>query len=210
MSNENIKVFYHSADLDGQCSGAILNLRFPGCELIPINYGQEFPWDKINENSIVYIVDFCLQPFDDMEKLNDKCQHFIWIDHHKTAIDEAQSRGFNPEGIRQDRTGACALVWEWVFGQHKIPQSIRLLAEYDVWDHTDPLTLPFQYGIKLNDTTPQNTKFWNGVIKEDPGVVDTIIDEGQVILRYVKQTNTRLCQSYGFETSISHDGRTSY
>jgi hypothetical protein len=39
--------FYHSADLDGHCSGAIIKKVHPECELIGINYGDEFPWDKV-------------------------------------------------------------------------------------------------------------------------------------------------------------------
>ncbi len=36
--------FYHSADLDGACSAAIIKLKHPECVLAPINYGNDFPW----------------------------------------------------------------------------------------------------------------------------------------------------------------------
>lgn len=42
-------MFYHSADLDGFCSGAIIKYSFPECELIPINYGDTFPWEIIHK-----------------------------------------------------------------------------------------------------------------------------------------------------------------
>ena len=38
-----MKCFYHSADLDGHCSGAIVKMVYPECELIGINYGDKFP-----------------------------------------------------------------------------------------------------------------------------------------------------------------------
>ena len=38
-----MKCFYHSADLDGQCSGAIVKLARPDCELVGIDYGDPFP-----------------------------------------------------------------------------------------------------------------------------------------------------------------------
>ena len=83
-----MKGFYHSADLDGHCSGAVIKLKYPNCEMIGINYGDEFPWDSISENDVVIMSDFGLQPFEDMLKLNDKCNQLIWIDHHITAMDE--------------------------------------------------------------------------------------------------------------------------
>ena len=54
---QNMKCFYHSSDLDGHCSGAIVKARFPECEMIGINYGQPFPWGDIEEGEIVYMVD---------------------------------------------------------------------------------------------------------------------------------------------------------
>ena len=76
-----MKCFYHSADLDGHCSGAIVKHKYPECELIGINYGDEFPWDDLDIDDPIYMVDFSLQPFDQMIKLG---KHFnlIWIDHH--------------------------------------------------------------------------------------------------------------------------------
>jgi hypothetical protein len=41
---DNLKRLIKSADLDGHCSGAIISLVYPDCELIGINYGDEFPW----------------------------------------------------------------------------------------------------------------------------------------------------------------------
>ena len=43
-----IKCFYHLADLDGHCSGAIVKYKYPDAELFGINYGQAFPYDKIS------------------------------------------------------------------------------------------------------------------------------------------------------------------
>ncbi len=67
-------IFYHSADLDGQCSGAIVKRRFPNSDLNPINYNQTFPWEIIKPEDTVYMVDFGLQPFEQMAKLNASCR----------------------------------------------------------------------------------------------------------------------------------------
>ena len=85
-----MKCFYHSADLDGHCSAAIVKAVCPECELIGINYGDAFPWDLFveaeerksgsiilpaKEPETVYMVDFCLQPFTDVVGIVDDGQH---------------------------------------------------------------------------------------------------------------------------------------
>ena len=67
-------IVYHKRDLDGKCSGAIAvkwheeeNLPY---ELVPYDYGEPFPWDKITKADTVYMLDVSLQPYEEMYKLN--------------------------------------------------------------------------------------------------------------------------------------------
>ena len=85
-----MKCFYHSADLDGHCSGAMIKMAYPECEMIGINYGDEFPWESIpcGCGEKIFMVDFSLQPYQKMRKLDIHADPLIWIDHHKSAIDE--------------------------------------------------------------------------------------------------------------------------
>lgn len=89
--------FYHKSDLDGMCSGAIVKAFDQAVELRGIQYGEPFPFDEITPGQNVYMVDFSLQPFSDMERLNNLA-NLIWIDHHKTSLDEAQQSGFLANG----------------------------------------------------------------------------------------------------------------
>jgi len=50
-----MKCFYHSVDLDGHCSGAIVKRAYPDCEMIGINYGDKFPWQQVYEGEIAKI-----------------------------------------------------------------------------------------------------------------------------------------------------------
>jgi len=88
-----IHCFYHSSDLDGHCSGAIVKHKFPEAQMHSINYDQQFPWDKVNtEEDIIIMVDFSLQPFLEMAKLYTEFDdRLIWIDHHISAIEEAKN-----------------------------------------------------------------------------------------------------------------------
>ncbi len=202
-----MKCFYHSADLDGHCSGAIVKKFNPACEMIGINYGQEFPWEKIKDGETVFLVDFTLQPFEQMERLDGMCA-LIWIDHHKTEIEEAFNRGFGTLGIQRVGIGACALVWEWFTRPHEeedpLPEAVRLLAEYDVWNHSDPKTLPFQYGFRMNeDTRPDNQVFWDDYLDGSFTATDYAADIGKTILKYEEGQNAKFCRAYAFETELN-------
>ena len=45
--NMNPICIFHRSDLDGVCSAAIVKHFVPDCELYGIDYGEEFPWDKV-------------------------------------------------------------------------------------------------------------------------------------------------------------------
>ena len=204
-----MKCFYHSADLDGHASGAIIRHAYPQCELIGINYGQDFPFDEIKKGELVFMVDFSLQPFDGMLKLADSCD-LVWIDHHKTAMNEAAQHGFNPDGLRRDGIGACALVWEHLHPSMAIPEAIHLLAEYDVWDHSDDKTLPFQYGFRFfEDTLPDNQALWKSFLEtKTPGLVYDVCNTGDILLKNLQRENAKFCRAYAFETTFCIDQRT--
>jgi len=196
-----MKCFYHSADLDGHCSGAIIKREFPRCEIIGINYGDEFPWDKIQPNEKIFMVDFSLQPFDGMERLNNICM-LHWIDHHKTAIDEAHKRSFlaYQQHIENGLAG-CELTWEYIYGKScTTPLGVRLLGRYDVWDNSDSRTLPFQYGMRnFANTFPDNIELWEKIFSSD-SFCETIIEQGELLLEYERKQNEKFCKAYSFET----------
>ena len=49
------KCFYHSKDLDGWCSGAIVKKAHPDCVMIGIDYGDSFPWGEVSKDDIIVI-----------------------------------------------------------------------------------------------------------------------------------------------------------
>jgi len=207
-----MKCFYHKADFDGKCSGAIVKHSYPECKMIGINYGDEFPWDTIQPDEIVYMVDFSLQPFSDMVRLNEMCK-FHWIDHHKTANESASACNFEPSGgfMLGIEFAACELTWHYLHAEqspHKvtIPQAVHLLGRYDVWDHQDPNVLSFQYGMRtVIDTSPENQAFWSLFFNEaiDEDMVYEVIETGRTILDYETLQNALICKAESFETELN-------
>jgi len=199
-----MKCFYHSADLDGHCSGAIVKYKYPECEMFGIDYGDEFPFDSIQQGEKVFMVDFALQPFTGMIWLNEiSGNELVWIDHHKSAIESSnEDKSGTIKGTRFDGIGACQLVWEYLFDT-EAPRSVKLLSEYDVWNHTDDDTLPFQFGLRQYETHPNEQIFWRQLFEvEGLNPLDQIIGEGGIILQYQATENKKRCSACAFETEL--------
>lgn len=128
-----MKCYYHKADLDGKCSAAIVRRKYPDCELIGVDYPDRPDFESIKKGEVVFAVDFSFDMID-MTILwkNSNCQ-FIWIDHHKSAIEKATGGLEAIEGKREIGKAACELTWEYLFPDEPMPEAVRLLGAYDTW-----------------------------------------------------------------------------
>ena len=220
-----MKCFYHSADLDGLCSGAIVKYRHPECEMYGIDYGEEFPWSTIEKRETVYMIDYSLQPFDLMIKLNDICD-LRWIDHHSSAMEEHKLRFPNVHisGIRAEGEGGCELAWEYLFSEEskETPLAVCLLSQYDVWNHKDPRVLPFQYRLRLEDLDPKSEQAmiaWKSLFEDDilvrfEGVseigcceIEDLISEGRLLVRYKEKVAMDFAMKYAYRSTLEFSGR---
>lgn len=198
-----MKCFYHSEDLDGHCSGAIVKYVYPECEMHPINYGDEFPWDLIKPDEVVFMVDFSLYPFSDMVRLNKLCR-LTWIDHHKTAIVEDLKTSQAFPGLRHVGQAGCELVWEYLLPHQPEPRAVHLLGRYDVWDHSEDDVLPFQMGMRMQHTWPDEIgmHLWTDLFRATPRVFSDLIINGRAICAYQDQWNQKYAKSCAFETEL--------
>ena len=192
-------ICFHHNDLDGRMSGAIVKYRYPECEMYEIDYGRHFPWDIVKLNDQVFMVDFTLEPFEDMLKL--ATRPLIWIDHHKSAIDEWKTHNSPPiAGSRTIGVAACVLTWRYFFPDKSIPRSVTLAGKYDVWDHDTPDVVCFQYGMMIEDCRPENQEMWKWLF--DDIITTTYINQGRYIEKYVKRTDAEICKAQTFETTF--------
>jgi len=175
---------YHSADLDGHCSGAIVKYKYPLCDLYGINHGQEIPWELIGKHDKIFLVDFSFEYNDMIKLIND--YNVIWIDHHKSAIKKLCD--YNIEGNQEVGKGACELTWEFLFSNKKLPLAVKFLSQYDVWNHSNERTLLFQYGMKLRDTHPDNQKLWGRLFSSN-SLINFIVTVGNSISVYIEKEN---------------------
>ena len=216
--------FYHRADMDGKCSAKIVQMKYPGIRLIGLDYPDEKKAEdlideyKLTKDTQVFMVDFSLQPFTEMEILSHNCM-LTWIDHHKTAIEEYEkSRGLYPGGLNKDfypsglhidinhnndnpknKSAACDLCWEYFYPNTDPPLVVYLSGRYDIWDHSDNRVLPFQYGIRQFDTSIDNNTVWDKLFNDDYLYIEKIIGIGRCILEYQKIQDEIYCKTYGRE-----------
>lgn len=186
--------FYHSGDMDGICSASIVKKAIGDVELYGIDYQDipNFPWNKIHKNREVIMVDFSL-PRESMERIKKNCPLFIWIDHHKTAINEMRDLMFY--GLRSEQVAACELTWNYFFPSIYVPKLIRLIGSWDIWDFSNPKTELFHYGIESYYIDPNYPEWLDFNI-------DEIIEKGHNILNYQTKLDKEIIKM-AFPTSIN-------
>lgn len=199
--------FYHGADLDGKCSAAIVAKAYREkeelLELCGVDYGKPFPWEMVDDDTGVIMVDFSLQPFDEMLKLGRICKSFTWIDHHKSAIDEYQ-KVYGDLGWRvslDTEYAACELTWQYLFGG-ETPRAVHLLGRYDIWAWKDvPDAQEFQYGMRAREHEPTDS-IWNWLLSNSCPVtepsLESIVKDGECVLAYQDRQNNIMVQSASF------------
>ena len=201
-----MKTFFHSSDFDGKCSGALVQYRYPDCYLIGINYGDKFDHNIIQENETVFIVDFSIDN-DDLVKL---CQNHkvVWIDHHDTAIqkynevkDSSDYNG-NLKAILNSKIAATEIVWTTLFPNREIPYGVKLIADYDIWNHENIHTLYLQHALNLRNVAAWHKDFWENIIDEDKDLMKILLSNGMVINEYLTQFRNSYSKSFAFETEF--------
>ena len=190
-----MRCFYHRNDLDGICSGAIVRHRYPDCKMIGFDYGDHFSFESLNPKELVILVDISLSP-EEMINFIKKEMKVIWIDHHHSALVNAETYKYNEiRGLRRTGVGACELAWRYFF-EDPVPRSVHMLSQYDVWDHTDSRVVPFQYGIGALGLSVYNS-IWLQIF--DDRIIDRAIQTGLKILSYVKQATKKIFRETGYK-----------
>lgn len=205
---------YHSKDLDGYCSGAIMKRKFPDAKLIGYDYGQPLEIDATGEPIMMADVSV---PMPTMMKLAQMSNyHLTWIDHHASAIKDYNEyiAGKPPEAVKmfctavlEDGISACEGAWKYLFPDEQMPTAVTLLGKYDTWRNQDKFEwdnaiMPFQYGMRMicssAETFPQDLLEMPTIITDSP--VYGIINTGKAILEYQKVQNERACRcAFEFE-----------
>lgn len=198
-------IIYHSGDFDGIMSGEIahyfLDTPENPVEMIGWDFGQDYP--TVPDDCRLYILDLNIATL--MAHPN-----LIWIDHHISAINAFPE---TIKGYRIDGVAACRLTYAWFFygeGKNPLPtktdygviengvrtirnvsepHAIRMLGQWDIWDHEDPNVREFQFGMRA---IQPNRKTFKALIKGDENAINHIHQIGDHILQYQKSEDEKL------------------
>ena len=187
-----VHCLYHN-DLDGHCAGAIVRMFHPDARMVEMNYNYDSnTWDdQIDGGDTVYIVDFSLRP-KDFQSLLKYAGKVVWIDHHESAIkkyakffelaDEVLHKDWHKmEGIQDSSKAGAQLTWEyfhpktglmaWDRPMRGLPLAVHYVSQWDMWNHSDPRTIPFNRGLQLTETTDPASDtamtMWREIIRND-------------------------------------------
>ena len=170
-----------------------------------MKYNKDFPFNDIEKNDKVVIVDFDLQKEGDWEKLLKITPNVVWIDHHASAIKKAAG---NPqeklEGSRKDGTAACKLAWEYFNKNEKAPKVVELVNIFDIWNEGSSdwqSALLFNYGSGAFNTSPDSS-FWQECIDAYKKVME-IIGKGETVKHYEENKTDKTIRDYGYETKFN-------
>ena len=221
-SNDKVLIMYHGSDFDGKCSGAIAYKYYKDqdydIELYPIEWETV---EKFNlrdcEDKIVVLCDFSLPP-ETMDRINRVAKQFIWIDHHKSAVNalteynKTVDEPLNLKGLRDisETIAACELTWRFFYGT-KVPIPINYLSQYDTsWNafHLKPEIMEFQYGLKSYDTEDVTSDLWGKLISpnEDSSFIQEILRNGRIIISYNNIWNKDYYKKYLQEGTFEYNG----
>lgn len=199
---------YHSKDLDGYTSGAIVKRKFPEAKLIGYDYGQPLEIEATGEPIIMVDVSV---PMTTMSKLAEMSNwQFTWIDHHISAINDYKEFTKDKEDfltpVLENGISACEGAWKYLFPHEPMPEAVKLLGEYDTWRNQNEKRwneriLPFQYGMRQICTSPETFPLdvigYGGM-----SVVNSIVVNGELIMAYQAQMNMQQCKRTAFETEF--------
>lgn len=209
---------YHSNDFDGVCSGAIMQHKYPQIELMGYDYGEPFPWEKIKGQDVI-MADVSL-PMEEMRKLYTYSRHFVWIDHHASAINDYRifvgdsDNNYYPMfdsdkflAVLDSKLSACELCWLYFFPEKEMPKIIEYLGRYDRWDKSDPkffneVLLPFQYGMRASFSLDVKDFPWTFFSVYGDHSLSVITENGRAVLSYQSRQDALICEQRAFDATI--------
>jgi oligoribonuclease NrnB/cAMP/cGMP phosphodiesterase (DHH superfamily) len=151
---------YHFPCDDGFAAAWAVRRRWPGCRLVPTNYGQALPDDLALAGRHVLVADFSFKP-DALARMVSEAgaASIVILDHHKTAqadlapfaVERCGGAVFCAADVGgmlrdmaeldrppvvayfdMDRSGA-ALTWAFCFPDEAAPDLIRHVEDRDLW-----------------------------------------------------------------------------
>ncbi len=172
-------ICFHHNDPDGRASGAIVRHALgKAVTLIESDYnGAPIPWEAVAKAEKIIVVDFSF-PVADMLRLAEG-RELVWIDHHKSAMQEFAGIADDWPGIRDLSEAACVLTWRYFFPDRPVPRAVVLVGDRDIWRWAEEDTGPFNASLYNWDNHAYTDKLWKPLLEDDLALVEKMTEEGR-------------------------------
>lgn len=130
---KDILVIHHT-DADGYAAAYAAWLAYGDrADYLPANY-QDAPPSVVGRDE-VYILDFSY-PLEVMRTMREQVNHFVVIDHHKTAEEAVRLVG----GIFDITLSGCELAWQYFHPDTPTPRVVSYVGDRDLWEFLLPFS----------------------------------------------------------------------
>lgn len=186
----------------------------PDAPAKPCNCIQYIGWDfgdpqiPFPDSGPVYVMDLpCDRPFLGYPNPSVNDDRVIWIDHHKSSIATHPTR---LPGYRIDGVAACRLAWQWFqfmssttnmttlptkedYLERKVyePLAVRLVGEYDIWDHRGDGDLELQFGLRASALTLGAWSLLLTATFSGDEFTRSLIETGRAVMQYQRGQDAR-------------------
>lgn len=211
---KKVLIIYHRVDYDGLFSALIANEFYKQngdyCYNYGYNYGDEVDGgisNLIQGYDEVCMVDISFNDLDTMKFLYNS-RKTILLDHHETCINLINSNGMSDwPGHREIGIGAVEITWNYFFNGMQMPEFIRRLGLYDVWNHDvidwDSKILPIQYALRTDYGMSLPAILNDAEYILSPEALDNFEADGLFVLKYLKKTWNGWVKNYSFEVTVA-------
>lgn len=242
-------IVYHSADFDGFFSAVITaaglikeGSTFEDLWFIGYNYKPEIFISKekllnaenLKESDVIYFVDVFKRDQKWFSDILNKGVKIIVIDHHETTVEWFKTNDFadkvdlrflksssekDENGILKSAKSAAKLCWDRFFGTDKLPNFLKLISDYDIWNKENQIywnetVLPFQYAMRSEGSININDIRSSKVLIDSliAGYyelfdIDKLINIGKGILSYINNRNKRILAISGRKINLIINNR---
>lgn len=180
-------IIYHKGCLDGY-TGFYLFIRSKQWEPKPYVYPDVPSAITIPpeiDGKTVIIIDVAYKP-EILHEIAKRAKSVLFIDHHKSNIDEIKLDPPHKLVYDIDKCGAT-LVWQYFYGGKDIPRFVQLVEDNDLghWKYED--TLPFITAIEVSLSMKPHIdalRKWDNLNNES--YLNKLINKGKVFEEYKK------------------------
>jgi oligoribonuclease NrnB/cAMP/cGMP phosphodiesterase (DHH superfamily) len=194
-------IIYHD-DYDGVCSAAIAYRKFSKeAKLAPMNYNKAFPFNKVESDEKVWVLDYSVSD-EDMNQLMNLTKNIGWIDHHKTSM----QRYSDVPGIRNIEKACCELAWEFFNVGAPMSWAIKYIGDRDIWKwQYGDATRHFYNGLQMEtDSMNPSASVWDVLlsIDKDDKLLDSMMQKGMAVEKYKFMMNQQLVEAWAYEVEF--------